>query len=42
VTVSVAGEVVGESPLLARTGYDRASVWERVWYTVGGVFVGEE
>jgi D-alanyl-D-alanine carboxypeptidase len=42
VTVSVGGEVVGESPLLARTGYDRASVWERVWYTVGGVFVEEE
>lgn len=41
-TVTVGGEVVGESPLLARTGYDRASVWERVWYTVGGVFVEEE
>lgn len=41
-TVTVAGEEVGRTPLLARRGYDRASVWERVWYTVSGVFVEEE
>ena len=38
VVVRVDGEVVGGSPLVARRGYDEASVWERVWYTVGGVF----
>jgi len=38
VVVKVDGEVVGESPLVARGGYEEASLWERVWYTVGGVF----
>jgi serine-type D-Ala-D-Ala carboxypeptidase (penicillin-binding protein 5/6) len=33
----VDGRVVGESPLVARRGYEEASLWERVWYTVGGV-----
>lgn len=37
VVVKVDGEVVGESPLVARRGYSEASLWERVWYTVGGV-----
>jgi serine-type D-Ala-D-Ala carboxypeptidase (penicillin-binding protein 5/6) len=41
-TVTVGGEEVGRTPLLARRGYDRASVFERVWYTVSGVFVEEE
>ncbi len=38
VVVKVDGKVVGESPLVAKRGYDEASLWERVWYTVGGVF----
>jgi D-alanyl-D-alanine carboxypeptidase len=38
VVVGVDGEKVGESPLVARHGYEEASLWERVWYTVGGVF----
>lgn len=37
VVVRVDGRVVGESPLVARRGYEEASLWERVWYTVGGV-----
>jgi D-alanyl-D-alanine carboxypeptidase (penicillin-binding protein 5/6) len=37
VVVSVDGERVGESPLVARRGYDEPSLWERVWYTVGGI-----
>lgn len=38
VTVRVDGERVGESPLVARRGYEEASAWEKVWYTVGGIF----
>jgi D-alanyl-D-alanine carboxypeptidase len=38
VVVRVDGEQVGESPLVARRGYDEASLWERVWYTVQGVW----
>ena len=38
VTVTVGGKRVGESPLVARKGYEKASVWRRVWYTVGGLF----
>jgi D-alanyl-D-alanine carboxypeptidase (penicillin-binding protein 5/6) len=38
VVVKVDGERVGESPLVARKGYEEASLWERVWYTVGGIF----
>ena len=38
VVVKVDGRVVGESPLVARRGYEEASLWQRVWYTVGGVF----
>jgi serine-type D-Ala-D-Ala carboxypeptidase (penicillin-binding protein 5/6) len=37
VVVRVDGRVMGESPLVARRGYEEASLWERVWYTVGGV-----
>jgi D-alanyl-D-alanine carboxypeptidase (penicillin-binding protein 5/6) len=39
VVLSVDGEIVGESPLVTREGYDEASLWERVWYTVEGLFV---
>lgn len=38
VVVEVDGERVGESPLVARKGYEKASLWERVWYTVVGIF----
>jgi D-alanyl-D-alanine carboxypeptidase (penicillin-binding protein 5/6) len=38
VVAMVDGERVGESPLVARKGYDEASLWERVWYTVEGVW----
>jgi D-alanyl-D-alanine carboxypeptidase (penicillin-binding protein 5/6) len=38
VVVRVDGQRVGESPLVARKGYDEASLWELVWYTVGGIF----
>jgi D-alanyl-D-alanine carboxypeptidase len=38
VVVRVDGERVGESPLVAGRGYDEASLWERVWYTVEGVW----
>jgi serine-type D-Ala-D-Ala carboxypeptidase (penicillin-binding protein 5/6) len=38
IVVRVDGERVGESPLVARRGYDEASLWERVWYTVQGVW----
>ena len=33
VVVRVDGERVGESALVARRGYDEASLWEQVWYT---------
>jgi serine-type D-Ala-D-Ala carboxypeptidase (penicillin-binding protein 5/6) len=35
--VKVDGRVAAASPLVARRGYEEASLWERVWYTVGGV-----
>jgi len=38
IVLKVDGERVGESPLVAKKGYKKASLWERVWYTVGGVF----
>jgi len=38
VVVRVDGERVGESPLVAKKGYEEASLGERVWYTVGGLF----
>lgn len=38
VVAKVDGERVGESPLVARTGYEKASLGERVWYTVEGLF----
>lgn len=38
VVALVDGEPVGESPLVAREGYEAASLWQRVWYTVGVIF----
>ena len=41
VVVRVDGERVGETALVAKEGYEEASLGERVWYTVGGI-LGEE
>ncbi len=38
VVVKVGGKTVGESPLVARKGYEEASLGQRVWYTVEGIF----
>ncbi len=38
VVVRVDGEKVGGSSLVARTGYREASLGDRVWYTVEGIF----
>lgn len=37
VIVSVDGERVGESALVARQGYEEASLWQKLWYTVEGI-----
>ena len=42
VIVRVDGKKVGESPLVARTGYREASLGDRVWYTVEGIFAEEK
>ena len=41
VVVRVDGERVGQTALVAKEGYEEASLGERVWYTVGGI-LGEE
>jgi serine-type D-Ala-D-Ala carboxypeptidase (penicillin-binding protein 5/6) len=38
VVLKVDGRKVGETPLVAREGYEEASLGQRVWYTVGGIF----
>ena len=38
VVVKVDGEKVGETGLLAKKGYEKASLGQRVWYTVEGIF----
>lgn len=38
VVVKVDGEEVGRTPLLAKEGYQRPSLGQRLWYTVGGIF----
>ncbi|HET7478951.1 MAG TPA: D-alanyl-D-alanine carboxypeptidase family protein [Rubrobacteraceae bacterium] len=38
IVVKVDGKRVGEAALVARKGYEEASIWQRVWYTVGGIF----
>lgn len=37
VIVSVDGERVGESALVAGQGYEEASLWRKLWYTVEGI-----
>jgi serine-type D-Ala-D-Ala carboxypeptidase (penicillin-binding protein 5/6) len=38
VVVKVDGKKVGETELVAKKGYEEASLGQRVWYTVGGIF----
>ena len=38
VVVKVDGKKVGETRLLAKKGYEEASLGQRVWYTVEGIF----
>jgi class 3 adenylate cyclase len=38
VVVRVDGETVGETALVARRGYEKPSLGQRLWYTVGGIF----
>ena len=38
VVVKVDGKKVGETALVAKKGYEEASLGQRVWYTVGGIF----
>jgi len=38
VVVKVDGKKVGETSLVAKKGYEEASLGQRVWYTVGGIF----
>lgn len=41
VIVEAEGERVAQAPLVAAGGYEEASMWQRLWYTAGGIF-GEE
>lgn len=38
VIVEADGERVAQAPLVAAEGYEEASMWQRLWYTAGGVF----
>ena len=38
VIVRTDGEKIGESTLVARRGYEKPSLGQRLWYTVGGIF----
>ncbi len=38
VVVRVDGDKVGETSLLAERGYEKPSLGQRLWYTVGGIF----
>jgi hypothetical protein len=38
VVVKVDGNEVGETALVAKKGYQKASFGQRVWYTVEGIF----
>ena len=38
VVVTVEGEKAGESPLVARKGYEEAPLWQRVWYTASSAW----
>jgi D-alanyl-D-alanine carboxypeptidase len=38
VVVRVDGEKIGETALVAKRGYEKPSLGQRLWYTVGGIF----
>jgi D-alanyl-D-alanine carboxypeptidase (penicillin-binding protein 5/6) len=38
VVLTVDGEVVGESPLVAGRGYEEAPIWQRAWFSVSGLW----
>jgi serine-type D-Ala-D-Ala carboxypeptidase (penicillin-binding protein 5/6) len=38
IVVSVDGEKIGETALVAKRGYEKPSLGQRLWYTVGGIF----
>lgn len=38
IVVRADGEKVGETPLVARRGYEEASLWQKLWYTLEGIF----
>jgi serine-type D-Ala-D-Ala carboxypeptidase (penicillin-binding protein 5/6) len=38
IVVRVDGEKIGETALVAKRGYEKPSLGQRLWYTVGGIF----
>ncbi len=42
VVVKVDGKKVGGIRLLAQKGYEKASIGQRVWYTVEGIYAEEK
>jgi D-alanyl-D-alanine carboxypeptidase (penicillin-binding protein 5/6) len=38
IVVKVDGEKIGETALVAKRGYEKPSLGQRLWYTVGGIF----
>ena len=38
VVVRLDGDKVGQTPLVAKRGYEKPSLGQRLWYTVGGIF----
>jgi class 3 adenylate cyclase len=38
IVVRVDGEKVGGTALVAKRGYEKPSLGQRLWYTVGGIF----
>lgn len=38
VEVLVNGQNVGSTPLIAKSGYEEASIWQKAWYWVRGLF----
>ena len=38
VEVLVDGQSVGHSPLVAREGYEEASLWNKIWYSIQGLW----
>lgn len=38
VEVLVNGQSAGSTPLVAKSGYEEAALWDRAWYRVQGLF----